>query len=133
MFTKTSEMLKGGLENRKVLDDIAEVSSNIADKSVPLRKEFLSHSGDTVLPYKLWICLFDNYIYMRDAARNQPSSDEDKNRLLINLLGLEGIRIYSAQPMLDRISTASHEEFRSPVRSVFQVPVNPFRVYDDLK
>ncbi|GFO49295.1 hypothetical protein PoB_007580000 [Plakobranchus ocellatus] len=105
----------------------------MADKSVPLPKELLPHPGDPVLPFKLWIRLFDNYIYMRDAARTQPSSDEDKNRLLFNLLGLEGIRIFSAQPMVDRTSTASHDEFRSAVKSVFQVPVNPFRAYYDLE
>ncbi|GFN82895.1 LOW QUALITY PROTEIN: Pol polyprotein [Plakobranchus ocellatus] len=70
---------------------------------------------------------------MRDAARIQPSCDEDKNRLLFNLLGLEDIRIFSAQPMVDRISTVSHDEFRSAVKSVFQVPVNPFRAYYDLE
>ncbi|GFN84809.1 integrase core domain protein [Plakobranchus ocellatus] len=105
----------------------------MADKSVPLPKELLPHPGDPVLPYKLWIRLFDNHIYMRDAARNQPSGDEDKNRLLFNLLSLEGIRIFSAQPMVDRISTASHDEFRSAVKSVFQVPINPFRAYYDLE
>ncbi|GFO38084.1 gypsy retrotransposon integrase 1 [Plakobranchus ocellatus] len=105
----------------------------MADKSVSLPKELLPHPGDPVLPYKLWIRLFDNYISMRDAASTQPSGDEDKNRLLFNLLGLEGIRIFSAQPMVDRISTASHDEFRSAVKSVFQVPVNPFRAYYDLE
>ncbi|GFN96935.1 hypothetical protein PoB_002344100 [Plakobranchus ocellatus] len=35
--------------------------------------------------------------------------------------------------MVDRISTASHDEFRSAVKSVFQVPVNPFRDYYDLE
>ncbi|GFO08308.1 hypothetical protein PoB_003481300 [Plakobranchus ocellatus] len=103
----------------------------MADKGVPLPKEFLPHPGDPILPYKLWIYLFDNYIYMRDAARTQPS--EDNNRLLFNFLGLEGIRIFSAQPIVDRISNASHEEFYSAVRSVFQVPVNPFRAYYDLE
>ncbi|GFN73690.1 transposon tf2-9 polyprotein [Plakobranchus ocellatus] len=34
--------------------------------------------------------------------------------------------------MVDRISTASHEEFHYAVRSVFQVQVNPFRAYYDL-
>ncbi|GFO35123.1 hypothetical protein PoB_006162800 [Plakobranchus ocellatus] len=104
-------------------------------KSVPLPKEFLPHPGDPNLPYKLWILLFDNvnYIYMRDAARTQPSSNEYKNRLLFNFLGLEGIGIFSAQPVVDRISTTSHEEFHSAVRTMFQVPVNPFRAYYDLE
>ncbi|GFO12711.1 retrovirus-related pol polyprotein from transposon 17.6 [Plakobranchus ocellatus] len=35
--------------------------------------------------------------------------------------------------MVDRISTASHDEFRSAVKNVFQVPVNPFRAYYDLE
>ncbi|GFO47389.1 Zf-h2c2 and rve domain containing protein [Plakobranchus ocellatus] len=105
----------------------------MVDKGVPVPKEILPHHGDLILPYKLWIRLFDNYIYMRDAARTRPFSDEDKNCLLFNLLGLEGIGIFSAQPMVDRISTASHDEFRSAVKSVFQVPVNPFRAYYDLE
>ncbi|GFO24484.1 transposon tf2-9 polyprotein [Plakobranchus ocellatus] len=35
--------------------------------------------------------------------------------------------------MVDRISTVSHDEFRSAVKNVFQVSVNPFRAYYDLE
>ncbi|GFN77864.1 hypothetical protein PoB_000437000 [Plakobranchus ocellatus] len=72
----------------------------MADKSVPFPKEFLPHPADPVLPSKLRIRLFDKYIYMRDAACNQPSSDEEKTRLLFHHQVLEGIRIFSAQPMV---------------------------------
>ena len=78
--------------------------------AVPVPKEFMPFAGEPVLPYKLWIKLFDNYIHMRDAAQSPLSkfSEEDKNRLLFNLLGLEGVRIFSAQPMSDRMATANH-------------------------
>ncbi|GFO02989.1 retrovirus-related pol polyprotein from [Plakobranchus ocellatus] len=105
----------------------------MAEKSVPLPKEFLPHPGDPILPYKLWIKLFDNYIHMRDTARDKQSSDEEKNRLLFNLLGLEGIRIFSAQPVVDRLATCSHTEFQAAVKSIFKIPVNPFRAYFDLE
>ncbi|GFR60580.1 hypothetical protein ElyMa_003535300 [Elysia marginata] len=70
---------------------------------------------------------------MRDAFRDSPTTDEQKNRFLYNLLGLQGIRIFSAHPMSDNLSSASHKDFRTAVVTLFQKSVNPFRVYFDFE
>ena len=73
---------------------------------LPLPREFLSHPGEPCLPFKIWITLFENYVYMRDSQRDTPMTAEDKNRLLFTLLGLEGVRIFSAQPIAKQVATA---------------------------
>ena len=56
------------------------VSVKMADKSIPLPKEFLPNTGEPTLPFKLWLKVFDNFVFMKDTMRSQDSkmSDEEK-------------------------------------------------------
>lgn len=98
---------------------------------IPIPKEYLPHPGEPVLPYKHWIKVFENFIFMKNTVRKL--GDEEKNRYLFTLLGFEGVRIFSAHPIADKISTAPHAEFKAAVAGLFQQPVNPFRAYYDLE
>ncbi|GFO11865.1 integrase core domain protein [Plakobranchus ocellatus] len=62
------------------------------------RRTFAAPWGPCFALQNVEIRFFDNDIYMRDAARTQPCSNEDKNRPLFNLLGLEGGRVCIPQP-----------------------------------
>ena len=106
----------------------------MADK-IPMPREFLPHPGEPILPFKIWINLFDNYIFMKDSIRSAQNkmTHEEKNRFLFSLLGLEGIRIFSAQPMSNQISTANSSDFKKAVTDIFSVAVNPFRAYHDFE
>ena len=97
--------------------------------ALPLPKEYLPYPGEPVLPFKLWINVFDNFISLQETN----TSDERKNRFLFNLLGLEGIRIFSAHPIADKMATSTHDAFRSAVVTIFQRPVNPFKAYFDFE
>ena len=102
---------------------------------LPLPKEFLPTPGEPCLPFKIWITLFENFIFMRDAPKPEVAKmkDEEKNRLLFTLLGLEGVRIFSAQPTASAIATTPHVVFKQAAMDIFQTPVNPFRAYFDFE
>ena len=102
---------------------------------VPTPKEFLPHPGNPVLPFKHWIRLFDNYIFMSNASRSDENkmNDEAKNRFLFTLLGFEAIRIFSSTPECDKISSSTHEDFKKAVKELFDTPVNPFKAYYDFE
>ena len=95
---------------------------------IPLPKEYLTHPGNPVLPFRHWITMFDNYVFLRGEL-----SDESKNRLLFPLLGLEGIRIFSSNPMCGNIATASHSDFKKALRDIFDVRINPFKAHFDFE
>ena len=72
--------------------------------------------------------MFDNYVFLKGEL-----SDENKNRLLFPLLGLEGIRIFSSNPMCGNIATASHSDFKKALRDIFDVRINPFKAHFDFE
>ena len=98
---------------------------------IPLPKEFLSHPGNPVLPFRHWIEMFNNYIFLKDTKKDM--SDETKNRLLLPLLGLEGIRIFSSNPMCGKVSTAKHSDFQKALNDIFNVKINPFKAHFDFE
>ena len=102
---------------------------------IPLPKEFLPHPGDPVLPYRHWIRLFDNFIFMKNSFRGQGNemTDPEMNRFMFTLLGFEGIRIFSSTPECDQMDTATHEHFQQAVKELFDTPVNPFKAYYDFE
>ena len=102
---------------------------------IPYPKEFFPTPGDPVLPFKHWIKLFDNFLYMKNASlpHDNKLTSEDKNRFLFTLLGFEGIRIFTSNPMSNNMSTASHQDFKTSIKEIFDRPVNPFKAYYDFE
>ena len=100
---------------------------------IPLPKEYLTHPGNPVLPFRHWIEMFNNYIFLRD--HDGTMTDETKNRVLFPLLGLEGIRIFSSNPMCGQIATASqsHADFKEALKDIFDIRINPFKAHFDFE
>ena len=99
---------------------------------VAIPEKYWSHAGDKPpLRWELWIKQFNAYISMTDACQPTGSklTDEQKNNMLIMLLGSEGLRQFHTHPIADSVASASTKDFCDAATSVFQKPVHKIRAH----
>ncbi len=101
--------------------------------SIPQPAPFCSYPGDPPLLWHAWYHVFSTYLRLLEEERGMPLSDLTKNSLLFELLGTEGRKQFSGNPMADTLETATFAEFQQSVAVHFQHPMNTARAIWDLR
>ncbi len=81
---------------------------------------FYPHAGDPSLPWRTWFVVFETYLLLLEEECGVPLSDLTKNSLLFGLLGTEGHKQFSGNPMIWTLNTATYAEFLKVVMEHFQ-------------
>ncbi|KFD51355.1 hypothetical protein M513_07760 [Trichuris suis] len=77
-------------------DELSDLTAQVNALVPPT--PFLEHPGEPVTPFRTWIRIFNNYLL---AAFPAKLSDERKQAILLNSLGVEGQRLFYALPPLE--------------------------------
>ncbi len=91
---------------------------------LPTLAKFLEHPGQSTSPIRQWMDIFDNYLIIADANRTTPLTSLEKNALLYMHLGVEGCRIFQANPVYKDKAMTTWGNFREAVIKQFQIPTN---------
>ncbi len=86
----------------------------------PLPPRFWDSPGD-VPSFRLWTVQLENYIFSVDSQRTAANkmSFELKDRLLLSLLGAEGIASFACTPEVQTIATTTFDAFFAAPNATF--------------
>ncbi len=91
--------------------------------------KFQEHPGVPPLPFKVWVALFERYIYLvdRSLSTEQKLDDEAKNSYMFSNLGCEAARQFASNPAFESMTTARHTDFSAAVKKQFSAQVHVVR------
>ncbi len=96
----------------------------------PLLPHFWDTPGD-IPSFRLWTVQLENYTFSVDSQCMAVNKmlDEFKNRLLLSLLGSEGITSFACVPEVQMIATTSFADFFAAAKKHFQLTTSPICAY----
>ncbi len=89
--------------------------------SIPQPIPFCSYLGDPPLPWYAWWHAFSTYLHLLEEEQGTPLSNLTKNSLLFGLLGTEGHKQFSGNPMAD---TRNHHFCGVPTECGHSLPAS---------
>ncbi|MCP4702083.1 MAG: hypothetical protein GY862_35275 [Gammaproteobacteria bacterium] len=100
----------------------------------PLPPRFWDVPGD-VPSFRLWTVQLENYIFSIDSQRTAANkmTDEFKNRLLLSLLGSEGIASFACVPEVQMIADTTFTTFFAAAKRHFQPTTSPIPAFFDFQ
>ncbi|MCP4701950.1 MAG: hypothetical protein GY862_34590, partial [Gammaproteobacteria bacterium] len=113
---------------RKRMQKIPDMPDEQKAVQFPLPPRFWDAPGD-VPSFRLWTMQLENYIFSVDSqctAANRMM-DEFKNRLVLSLLGSEGIASFACIPEVEAIADMSFTAFFAAAKRHFQPTTSPIR------
>jgi len=100
---------------------------------VPQISKFMELPGEPVTDFRQWFAQFQRFLIMINAGRSEQAqlSAYQKNTYLMLMLGTEGARIFSANPVAAAIDTTSYDTFTKAVQDQFMPRISPYKAYND--
>lgn len=105
----------------------------IAKLHLPAPLPYWNDSSEAPNNFRTWFFRFDNWLALTNDTlpADQQLTDVRKNRYLFQLLGEEGGRQFSTQPVVANIANTTYADFSQTVSDYFQKPVSVVRARHD--